>query len=213
MMEEVEASLKRLQTDYIDLYQAHRDDELTSLDETLAAFDDLVRQGKVRYIGASNYSPARLRNALQVSERYGYARYESMQPPYSLANRGAYEGDLEALCVKEEVGVITYSSLASGFLSGKYRPKGQTPATPRAKGILDRYANEHGFRILEQLDVVAAAQYATVAQVALAWIMARPGITSAIASATTVEQLHELQGAVELKLSGEAMASLTTVSA
>ena len=212
IMQEVEASLKRLQTDYIDLYQAHRDDLNTPLDETLAAFNDLVRQGKVRYIGASNYSAARLREALQVSERHGYVRYESVQPPYSLVNRREYEGDLEALCLEQPIGVITYSSLASGFLSGKYRPGRELPSSPRAKGIQERYANERGFRILEQLDRVAAAHHATVAQVALAWVMARPGITSAIASATSVEQLHELLGSVELSLSQEEMASLTAVS-
>lgn len=208
IMEEVEASLQRLQTDYIDLYQAHRDDENTPLDETLAAFTDLVRQGKVRFIGASNYSAARLQEALQISERHGYARYESMQPPYSLVNRVVYEGELEALCVKQEIGVITYSSLASGFLSGKYRPNQEMPATPRAKGIQERYANEGGYKVLERLDAVAAATHATMAQVALAWVIARPGITSAIASATTVEQLQELLGAVTLSLSDEAMASL-----
>ena len=213
MMEEVEASLKRLQTDYIDLYQAHRDDEQTPLEETLAAFNDLIQQGKVRFIGASNYSTARAREALQVSEQHGYARYESMQPPYSLVNRGEYERDLQAFCVQQDIGVITYSSLASGFLSGKYRPQRETPATPRAKGIKERYANAHGFKVLEQLDIVAEAQHATVAQVALAWVMARPGVTSAIASATTVEQLRELLGAVELTLSDDAMAALTAVSA
>jgi len=173
IMEEVEASLKRLQTDYIDLYQAHRDDPNTPLDETMAAFDDLVRQGKVRYIGASNYSAARLREALQVSDQHGYVRYECLQPPYSLVNRADYERELEHLCLEQGLGVISYSSLASGFLTGKYRPGQNLPSSPRAKRIQERYMNEKGFRILEQLDRVAEAHHATVAQVALAWVMAR----------------------------------------
>ena len=213
MMEEVEASLKRLQTDYIDLYQAHQDDPNTALEETMAAFDDLVHQGKVRYIGASNYSAARLREALQVSDQHGYARYESLQPPYSLVNRAEYERGLEPLCIEQGLGVITYSSLAGGFLSGKYRAGKRLPSSPRAKRIQERYMNEKGFRILEQLDRAAAAHHATVAQVALAWIMARPGITAAIASATSVEQVRELLGAVDLKLNKEDMTSLDSVSA
>lgn len=213
MMEEVEASLKRLQTDYIDLYQAHRDDPHTPLDETMAAFDELVRQGKVRYIGASNYSAARLREALQISAQHGYVRYESLQPPYNLVNRAEYERDLEPLCLEQEIGVITYSSLASGFLSGKYRAGKELPSSPRAKRIEERYMNEKGFGVLEQLDRVAAAHRATVAQVALAWIMARPGITAAIASATSVAQVRELLGAVDLKLSEEDRESLDSVSA
>ena len=203
MMEEVESSLKRLQTDYIDLYQAHRDDPYTPLEETMAAFDDLVHQGKVRYIGASNYSATRLRKALQVSDQHGSVRYECLQPPYSLVNRAEYEGDLESLCIEQGLGVITYSSLASGFLSGKYRAGKKLPFSPRAKRIQERYMNEKGFRILEQLDQVAAAHHATVAQVALAWIMARPGITAAIASATSAEQVRELLGVVDLKLDEE----------
>lgn len=212
IMEEVEASLKRLQTDYIDLYQAHRDDPNTPLDETMAAFNDLVRQGKVRYIGASNYSAARLREALRISEQHGYIRYEYLQPPYNLVNRAVFEGELESLCREKELGVITYSSLASGFLSGKYRMGKEVSSSPRAKGVQERYMNEKGFRVLEQLDRVAAAHSATVAQVALAWIMARPGVTSAIASSTSVEQLRELLGAVDLKLTEGDMEALDTVS-
>lgn len=213
MMEEVEASLKRLQTDYIDLYQAHRDDPHTPLDETMSAFDDLVRQGKVHYVGASNYSAARLREALQVSAQHGYVRYESLQPPYNLVNRADYERDLEPLCLEQGLGVITYSSLASGFLTGKYRAGKELPSSPRAKRIQERYMNEQGFRVLEQLDRVAAAHHATVAQVALAWIMARPGITAAIASGTSVAQVRELLGSVELSLSKEDREALDNVSA
>lgn len=213
ILEEVEASLKRLQTDYIDLYQSHRDDPSTPLEESMAAFDELVRQGKVRYIGASNYSAARLREALQASEQHGYARYECLQPPYNLVNRAEYERELEALCLEQGLGVITYSSLASGFLSGKYRSGQDLPSSPRAKRIQERYMNEHGFRILKELDRIAAARHVTVAQVALAWIMARPGITSAIASATSVEQVRELLGAVDVQLSAEEMGALDRVSA
>lgn len=212
IIDEVEASLKRLQTDYIDLYQAHRDDPNTPLDETMATLNDLVRQGKVRYIGASNYSAARLREALRISEQHGYIRYECLQPPYNLVNRTVYEGELESLCLEQELGVITYSSLASGFLSGKYRMGKDVSSSPRAKGVQERYMNEKGFRVLEQLDRVAAAHSATVAQVALAWILARPGITSAIASATSVEQLRELLGAVDLKLTEGDMEALDKAS-
>jgi len=212
IIEEVEASLKRLQTDYIDLYQAHRDDPNTPLDETMATFNDLMHQGKVRYIGASNYSPARLREALRISERHGYIRYECLQPPYNLVNRAVYEGELESLCLERELGVITYSSLASGFLSGKYRMGKEVPSSPRAKGVQERYMNEKGERALAQLDRVAAAHAATVAQVALAWIMAQPGISSAIASATSVEQLRELLGTVDLKLTGGDMEALDKAS-
>lgn len=212
IIEEVEASLKRLQTDYIDLYQAHRDDPHTPLDETMAAFNDLVRQGKVRYIGASNYSAARLREALRISEQRGYIRYDCLQPPYNLVNRAVYEGELESLCLEQELGVITYSSLASGFLSGKYRMGKDVSSSPRAKGVQERYMHEQGFRVLEQLDRIAADHSATVAPVALAWILARPGITSAIASATSVEQLRELLGAGDLKLTGGEMEALDKAS-
>src|SRR5437868_11794233 len=213
IMEEVEASLKRLQTDYIDLYQSHRDDPSTPLDETMATFDELVRQGKVRYVGASNYSAARLREALQVSEQHGYVRYECLQPPYSLVNRAEYERELEPLCLEQGLGVITYSSLASGFLTGKYRQGKALPSSPRAKRIQERYMKQKGFRVLEELDRIAAARHVTVSQVALAWIMARPGITAAIASATSVEQVRELLGAVDVQLSAEEVGALDRVSA
>jgi aryl-alcohol dehydrogenase-like predicted oxidoreductase len=213
ILSEVDASLKRLQTDYIDLYQTHRDDQNTPLDETLSALTDLVQQGKVRYIGASNYSATRLRKALQISQLHGFARFESVQPPYNLVNRGEYEGGLEELCLEQDIGVITYSSLASGFLTGKYRPSQPLPSSPRAKRIRERYMNQNGFSVLEQIDHIAEASHATDAQVALAWIMARPGITSAIASATSVDQVQELLGSVSLKLSEEQMAALDTASA
>ena len=212
MLEEVEASLRRLQTDSIDLYLAHRDDTETPLEETLTAFDTLVRQGKVRYIGASNYSAARLREALHISNQHGYARYACLQPPYSLINRSAYEGELQTVCLEERLGVMTYSALASGFLSGKYRQGKAMPSSPRAKGIEGRYMHEQGFRVLETLDLVAATHSATVSQIALAWIMAQPGITSAIASATSVEQVHELLGAVEVSLHEDDIQALNRAS-
>lgn len=213
IIERVEASLRRLQTDSIDLYQAHLDAPNTPLDETMAAFTDLVHQGKVRYVGASNYSPERLREALQVSDQHGYVRYESLQPPYSLVDRATYEGDLEALCLQQGLGVITYSSLASGFLTGKYRPGKELPSSPRAKGIQERYMNKKGFQVLKQLDRVAEAHHATLSQAALAWIMARPEITAAIASGTSAQQVRELLGAVEFSLTEEDMKILDRVSA
>jgi aryl-alcohol dehydrogenase-like predicted oxidoreductase len=212
ILEEVEASLRRLQTEYIDLYLAHRDDTQTPFEETLAAFDVLVRQGKVRYIGASNYSAARLREALHISNQHGYARYACLQPPYSLMNRVAYEGELQTVCLEEGLGVMTYSSLASGFLSGKYRQGKALPSSPRAKGIEERYMHEQGFRVLETLDRVATTHSATGSQVALAWSMAQPGITSAIASATSVEQVHELLGAVEVSLHEDDVQALNRAS-
>ena len=213
ILSEVDASLKRLQTDYIDLYQTHRDDQNTPLDETLSALTELVQQGKVRYIGASNYSATRLRKALQISQLHGFARFESVQPPYNLVNRGEYEGSLEELCLEQDIGVITYSSLASGFLTGKYRPGQPLPSSPRATGIQERYMNARGFAILEAVDRVAARLGARPAQVALAWILARPGITAAIASATTVAQVYELLRAAELHLDPGTVTELDRASA
>lgn len=212
IFEAVEASLKRLQTDYIDLYQAHRDDADTPLEETLQAFDELVHQGKVHVIGASNYSAARLAEALQVSQEHGYVRYESLQPLYNLLDREAYERELELLCRERELGVITYFSLARGFLTGKYQPNKALPQSIRAQGVQDRYMNEQGFRILAEVERVASRYHATPAQVALAWIIARPGVTAPIASATSVQQVRELLGAVELKLDDEAITALNKVS-
>ena len=209
IMEEVEASLRRLQTEYM---LAHRDDTETPLEETLAAFDTLVRQGKVRSIGASNYSAARLREALHISSQHGYAHYACLQPAYSLMNRTVYEGELQTVCLEEGLGVMTYSSLASGFLTGKCRQGKALPSSPRAKGIEERYMHEQGFRVLETLDRAAVAHSATVSQVALAWILAQPGITSAIASATSVEQVHELLGAVEVSLREDDIQALNRAS-
>ena len=209
----LEASLRRLQTDYIDLYQAHWDDRDTPLEETLRAFDDLVRQGKVRYIGASNYHAWRLARALWESDKRGYARYESLQPKYNLVFRDEYERELEPLCLEQGVGVIPYSSLASGFLSGKYRRGGALPSTARAAGVQKTYMNDRGCAVLEAVEKVAAAAGVTPAQVALSWLAHRPGITAPIASATSVEQLRELLGGIDLRLDEEATATLDRASA
>ena len=209
----VEASLTRLQTDYIDLYQAHWDDRETPLDETLRAFDDLVRQGKVRYIGASNYVAWRLTRALWESDRRGYARYESIQPKYNLVFRDEYERELEPLCLEQSVGVIPYSSLGSGFLSGKYRRGAELPRTARAGGVQKSYMTDRGFAVLEAVEKVAAGAGATPAQVALSWLAHRPGITAPIASATSPAQLAELLGGIELRLDDEARAALDRASA
>ena len=212
IMQGVEASLKRLRTDYIDLYQAHWDDRETPLDETLRAFDDLVRQGKVRYVGASNYVAFRLTRALWESERHGFARYESIQPKYNLVVRDEYERELEPLCQEQGVGVIPYYSLASGFLSGKYRRGAALPASARAAGVQKTYMNDRGFAILEAVEKVATRVGATAAQVALSWLAHRPGITAPIASATSPAQLKELVAGVALQLDAEARATLDTAS-
>jgi aryl-alcohol dehydrogenase-like predicted oxidoreductase len=212
-MEGVEASLERLQTDNIDLYQAHWDDRDTPLEETLRAFDDLVSQGKVRYIGCSNYHAWRLTRALWESDKRGYVRYESLQPKYNLVFRDEYERELEPLCLEQGVGVIPYSSLGSGFLSGKYRPGADLPKTARASNVQKGYMNDRGFAILAAVDKVAEKVNATPAQVALSWLAHRPGITAPIASATTVAQLKELIGGIDLQLDEAATAELDSASA
>ena len=213
IMQGVEASLTRLKTDYIDLYQAHWDDKDTPLDETLRAFDDLVRQGKVRYLGASNHPAWRLTRALWESQRGGFARYECLQPKYNLVIRDEYERELEPLCLEQSVGVIPYSSLASGFLSGKYHRGGDLPTTARAAGVQKIYMNDRGFAVLAAVEKVAAGVGATPAQVALSWLTHRPGITAPIASATSVTQLKEIVGAIDLKLDAEATTTLDQASA
>ena len=213
IMEGVEASLERLQTDYIDLYQAHWDDRDTPLDETLRAFDDLVRQGKARYIGASNHHAWRLTRALWESDKHHYVRYESLQPKHNLVFRDEYERELEPLCLEQGVGVIPYSSLGSGFLSGKYRPGADLPKTARAANVQKGYMNDRGFAVLAAVDMVAGKVGATPAQVALSWLAHRPGITAPIASATTVAQLKELIGGIDLRLDAEATATLDSASA
>ena len=207
-----DASLRRLQTDYIDLYQAHIDDAETPLDETLGTFADLVAQGKVRAIGASNYDAERLAQALDVSGRHGYPRYESLQPKYNLCDRAEYEAALEPLCREAGLGVISYSSLASGFLTGKYRTDADLTKSARGQGVKQRYFNDRGFRVLGALDEVAQQHRSTPAAVALAWLIARP-VTAPIASATSVDQLNELIAGVRLKLAPASIERLNEASA
>jgi aryl-alcohol dehydrogenase-like predicted oxidoreductase len=209
----VEGSLKRLQTDHIDLYQAHEDDASVPLHETLGAFGRLIEQGKVRVIGASNYNADRFAEALAVSARHHLPRYESLQPEYNLMARGGYEKALEPLVLKEQVGVINYYALASGFLSGKYRSEADLGKSAARAGAVQKFLNPRGFGVLAALDDVAKAHRATPSQVALAWLMARPGITAPIASATKVEQLNELLGAVRVQLSADEVAQLDAASA
>jgi aryl-alcohol dehydrogenase-like predicted oxidoreductase len=213
ILDAVEASLRRLQIEYIDLYQAHADDADVPLEETLAAFDNLVQRGLVRYIGASNYSAWRLMKALGISERLGLARYDSLQPRYSLAARGEYEHELDPLCLSEGVGVIPYSPLAGGFLTGKYRRGQDVPDSGRAAQVQSRYyGNDQAFDLLDRMDAVASHHNATTAQIALAWLLARPGITSPITSANTAQQWQDLAGAVDIDLSGEDIESLNEAS-
>ncbi|GHO78646.1 oxidoreductase [Ktedonobacter sp. SOSP1-85] len=212
IMQAVEASLKRLQTDYIDLYQSHRDDSKTDPEETMAAYAELVQQGKVRVLGASNFTAERLRLSLQASQKHGYPRYESLQPLYNLYDRADFERDLEPLCLQEQIGVIPYYGLASGFLTGKYRSDKDLPQSSRAQGVKQRYMNERGERILAALDKVAEAHHATQAQVALAWLIARPSMTAPIASATSVEQVNDLMKAIDLKLDEAAIKTLEQAS-
>ena len=207
-----EDSLARLQTDYVDLYQSHTDDTETPLEETLGAFAQLVEQGKVRAIGASNYSGKRLAEAIDVSRKHGYPRYESLQPNYNLYDRAEYETDMEPVCLEHSIGVISYYSLASGFLTGKYRSEADLAKSPRGKGV-QAYLNERGFRILRALDEVAGAYHSTPAQVALAWLIARPSITAPIASATSLEQLDDLIAAAHLQLDQSAIEKLDQASA
>jgi aryl-alcohol dehydrogenase-like predicted oxidoreductase len=208
----VEASLTRLQTDYIDLYQSHIDDATTPLEETLDAYARLIRQGKVRAIGASNHTAERFAQALQVSERLKLPGYQSLQPLYNLYDRSDYERELEPLCRGKGVGVICFYALASGFLSGKYRS--ENDASGKARGAkVKTYLNDRGYRILSALDQVAKAGNANPARIAIAWLLARPGITAPIASATNLEQLHELIEGTRLVLPAASMELLNQASA
>jgi aryl-alcohol dehydrogenase-like predicted oxidoreductase len=208
----VEGSLQRLQTDYIDLYFSHSDDASVPIEETLGAYQKLIAQGKVRAIGASNFTAARLTESLEASRKHSLPRYEALQPEYNLYERSNYESALEPLCLEHRIGVVNYYALASGFLSGKYRTPADAAKSARGKGVVDRYLNERGLRILAALDDVGRRNGASVASVALAWQMARPSITAPIASATTVEQLNELAAATQLKLDREAIEQLNTAS-
>jgi aryl-alcohol dehydrogenase-like predicted oxidoreductase len=211
IMQAVEASLRRLQTDYIDLYQSHEDDPDTPLEETLEAYGQLIKQGKIRAIGASNYSAERLAQSLEVSEQTGYPRYESLQPLFNLYDREDYEKELEPLCLEKGVGVISFFSLGSGFLTGKYRSK--EDLSNRARGsFVEKYLNERGFRIVEALDKVAQEHNITPAQVAIAWLISHPSITAPIASATNLEQLNELIEATTIELNPSVIDQLNQAS-
>jgi aryl-alcohol dehydrogenase-like predicted oxidoreductase len=209
----VDDSLRRLQVDCIDLYQAHTDDEKTPLEETLEAFAHLIKAGKVRAIGASNYSAPRLAEALATSKRLGLPRYESLQPLYNLYDRAVFERELQPLCLNEEVGVMNFYSLAAGFLSGKYRKPEDAAQSPRGANVVKKYLNERGLAIVEALEQVAQRTGSTPARVAIAWVMAQPAITAPIASATSLAQLDELLQAARLVLDRETLALLDRVSA
>jgi len=208
----VEDSLKHLQTDYIDLYQSHYEDPETPLEETLEAYSQLIKLGKVRAIGASNYSAEQLSMALKISRQHGYPNYASLQPLYNLYDREAYETKLEPLCQEAGLGVITYFSLASGFLSGKYRSDKDVARSARRE-FVKKYMNDRGFLILKVLDQVAKENNSTPARVALAWLIARPSVTAPIASATNLEQLKDLIEATKLQLDSSTMELLNTASA
>jgi aryl-alcohol dehydrogenase-like predicted oxidoreductase len=212
ILQAVEDSLRRLQTDYIDLYQSHADDPKTPFEETLGAYDQLIKQGKVRAIGASNFSAQRLAQSLEVSEQTGYARYESLQPLFNLYDRVDYEKELEPLCREKGIGVISFFSLASGFLTGKYRSKDDLTNSARGE-FVKKYLNERGFRIIEALESVAQEHNMTPAQVALAWLISHPSITAPIASATNLEQLNELIEATTIQLDPSAIDQLNQASA
>lgn len=211
--EAVDASLKRLKTDHIDLYQAHDDDAETPLADTLGAFAELIKAGKVRAIGASNYSAPRLAEALDVAEREGLPRYESLQPLYNLCDRAVFEDALEPLCLERGVGVINFYALAAGFLTGKYRSEADAAKSARGASTTKKYLNPRGLRILAALDAAAKAHGATPGQVAIAWQIARPAITAPIASATSQKQLDELVAAASLALDAETIAALDAASA
>jgi aryl-alcohol dehydrogenase-like predicted oxidoreductase len=211
MQTAVEDSLRRLQTDYIDLYQSHRDDPDTPIEETLSAYADLIKAGKVREIGASNYSAARLAESLKVSTEKGLPRYQSLQPQYSLVERAEFEGPLEDLCLQQKIGVIGYYSLASGFLTGKYKSRADMEGRTRGPRV-EKYLNEYGFGVIKALEEVAARYEAKPGQIALAWLIARPSVTAPIASATNLGQLAELVEAAEIDLDAESIEKIDAAS-
>lgn len=204
----IEGSLARLGVDRIDLYYAHKDDEAIPLGEALRNLDELEQEGLVRHLAASNYTPGRLAEALDIAEAEGLARFRGFQPHFNLLERADYQGDGEDICVREHIGVAPYFTLARGFLTGKYRPGADLPQTPRAGGISQAYLNDRGWAMLAVLDEVAAAHGATPGQVALAWLMRYPGVVSPIASATSVAQVEEMMGAVGLELTDDEFARL-----
>ncbi len=209
IIEEVEASLRRLQTDYIDLYQSHWPDPNTPQEETLEAHDRLVKSGKVRAIGTSNHDAALLSEALEISGRRGFARYETLQNEYNLYTRHAFEGAVQDICVAEEISGIHYYGLASGFLSGKYRSPEDASKSPRGKGVVEKYLNPRGLAILAALDAVAARTGAELSEIALAWVAAQPAVAAPIASATSVDQVRSLARGARLTLSAADLDLLT----
>lgn len=213
IMDGVEASLRRLQTNYIDLYQVHWPDEETPLEETLTALNDLVRSGKVRYIGCSNYPAWLLAKSLWVSDVKNIVRYDSVQPHYSLMHRAEFERELQSLCLDQGIGVIPYSPLAAGFLTGKYRRDQALPDSARVSGIRERYLNERGFAVIDKLDEIAQDHGATIAQIAIAWLLANTAVSSAIIGANSIAQLEDTAhgAAITLKVAEkEILDELTT---
>lgn len=208
---EVEESLRRLQTDYIDLYQTHWDVETIPVEETLEAYAELAKAGKARWTGASNISAERLQMSFEASDKNGYPRYQSLQPEYNLYDREKFEKEYEQICLKENIGVISYYSLASGFLTGKYRTAADLKKSARGNGI-QKYFNERGFRILDALEKVAKLYDTTPASIAIAWLQSRPSVVAPIASATSILQLESLMKASEIKLSAEAVSILNEAS-
>ena len=211
MLSEVEESLSRLQTDYIDLYQSHTEDKDTPQEETLEAYSELIKSGKVRAIGASNFGPETLREALEISRQKRLPRYESLQPNYNLYSRAEFEEGLEPICRENNIGVIPYYALASGFLSGKYRSEKDLANRSRGSGV-QKYLNPRGFRILAALDEVAKQHDATPAQISIAWLLTRPVVTAPIASATNLQQLDELLAATQLELGADEIQKLDQAS-
>ncbi|MGQ0509210.1 MAG: aldo/keto reductase [Betaproteobacteria bacterium] len=211
--EAVDESLKRLRVDRIDLYQAHQDDKDTPLEDTLGAFADLVKAGKVRAIGASNYTAPRLEEALAVSRKLGLLRYESLQPLYNLYDRAGFEADLQPLCIKEGVGVMNFYALAAGFLTGKYRKPEDAGKSKRGTSTIGKYLNERGLKVLAGLDEAAKRTGHSPARLAIAWNMSRPGVTSPIVSATSPEQLEDIVQAARLKLDAGVLGLLDGASA
>ncbi|MEG0921383.1 MAG: aldo/keto reductase [Comamonas sp.] len=211
--EAVDASLRRLQTDYIDLYQSHDDDPSVPLEDVLGTFGELIQEGKVRAIGASNYSAQRLAEALTTSAKHSLARYESLQPLYNLYDRAVFERELQPVCVEHNVGVISFYALAAGFLTGKYRTAADASKSVRGAKTTSLYLNERGLRILDVLETVAQRMSAQMSEIAIAWVMRQPGMTAPIASATSLAQLQSLIKASQLELDDAAMASLNAASA
>ena len=207
----VESSLRRLRTDYIDLYQTHFDDEITPVEETLSAYQQLIKEGKVRAIGTSNMSPERILQSLKASEENDLPKYETLQPLYNLLEREPYEKELQAIVKQNDMGVINYYSLASGFLTGKYRGKNDLDKSPRSHG-LEKYLNEKGFKILEALDQVSEKHNSNPATISLAWLLARPTITAPIVSATSIKQLQSIIDAPQVKLDQRDLDTLNKAS-